>query len=88
MGERNAGTGLRATTLAATFGAMLAAIPAMGETAQAADCGANAGPGVDWTDCRKRNLILDRSDLSAAVLDSADLAGSVKYTVDVAPCGR
>ena len=44
--------------------------------AVAADCSASPRAGIDWTNCRKRNLILDRSDLSGAVLDSADFTST------------
>ena len=42
----------------------------------AADCSANAGPGVDWTDCDKKLLILSGSDFNAAMLAEADFTST------------
>ena len=42
----------------------------------AANCSAAPSAGVDWQDCRKRNLILDGSDLSAAKLADADFSST------------
>lgn len=42
----------------------------------AADCGASAGSGVDWRECRKRNLMLDGIDLSGSKLASTDFTST------------
>lgn len=44
--------------------------------AVAANCSASPAPGVDWQDCRKRNLILEGSDFSSANLSDADFSSS------------
>jgi uncharacterized protein YjbI with pentapeptide repeats len=44
----------------------------MAPTALAANCKAKAAAGVDWSECRKRNLILSRSDLSGATMKGTD----------------
>ena len=44
--------------------------------ALAAKCNASANPGVDWSDCRKRNIILSRSDLSGATLRGTDFSAT------------
>ena len=57
----------------ATWGS--AAVP-FGLSAHAADCNSNAAAGIDWRDCRKRNLILEGSDLSSAQLSEADFSST------------
>ncbi len=42
----------------------------------AADCDAAPAAGIDWSECRKRNLMLDGSDLSGASLVDADFSSS------------
>ncbi|MEM8877652.1 MAG: pentapeptide repeat-containing protein [Pseudomonadota bacterium] len=42
----------------------------------AAKCSASANPGVNWSDCRKRNIILTRSDLSGATLQGTDFSAT------------
>ena len=44
--------------------------------ARAADCSDSAEAGVDWQDCRKRNLMLDGSDLSDAQLSGTDFSST------------
>jgi uncharacterized protein YjbI with pentapeptide repeats len=44
--------------------------------ALAANCEASPAPGVDWRECRKRNLMIDASDLSGAILEGADFSSS------------
>ena len=44
-------------------------------TAQAA-CGDGAAPGVDWQNCRKRNLIMQDFDFSSSNFSRADLSAS------------
>jgi uncharacterized protein YjbI with pentapeptide repeats len=41
-----------------------------------ADCTSSAEPGVNWTDCRKRNLMLDGTDLSGSDMTGADLTST------------
>ena len=41
-----------------------------------AGCDSDAAPGVDWSGCRKRNLILGAMDVSGATFDDADMIGS------------
>jgi uncharacterized protein YjbI with pentapeptide repeats len=47
-----------------------------GLPAHAADCNKSAEAGIDWHDCRKRNLILEGSDLSSAKLSDADFSST------------
>lgn len=42
----------------------------------AADCSASAGPGVDWTDCDKKLLILSGNDFNAATLTEVDFTST------------
>jgi uncharacterized protein YjbI with pentapeptide repeats len=42
----------------------------------AADCGASAGQGVDWSGCRKRNLIMSDFNFSGSDFSRADLSSS------------
>jgi len=42
----------------------------------AAECGANPKDGIDWTGCRKRNLMIDGSKLNAAMLAEADFTST------------
>lgn len=42
----------------------------------AADCDAAAKPGVDWSGCRKRNLIMDGSKLERAAMADADFTST------------
>jgi len=67
------GSGVRLACATALAVALSAVLPGL---AVAADCGSEPRPGIDWTDCRKRNLMLDRVDLSGAVLDSADITST------------
>jgi uncharacterized protein YjbI with pentapeptide repeats len=52
--------------------AVLTALP----VAASANCSDSAGPNVNWSDCRKRNLMLDGNDLSGAVMSGADLTST------------
>lgn len=60
----------------AAFGAvpllMLLAAPALAE----GDCDASPADGVNWSECRKRNLLLNGSELSGANLAGADFSSS------------
>lgn len=44
--------------------------------ASAASCNSGPSAGVDWTECRKRNLILTRSTLTDAKMAGADLSST------------
>jgi uncharacterized protein YjbI with pentapeptide repeats len=49
--------------------------------ALAADCGSTASPGLDWSECKKRNIMLQGSNLEGANLlgtefDATDLSGT------------
>lgn len=49
--------------------------------ALAADCGSTASPGLDWSECKKRNIMLQGSNLESANLvgtdfDATDLSGT------------
>ncbi|MEM7463398.1 MAG: pentapeptide repeat-containing protein [Pseudomonadota bacterium] len=69
---------LKIATLGLKFGtlALIAALFAPVPQAQAADCSDSAQAGVDWQDCRKRNLMLDGSDLSDSTLSGADFSST------------
>jgi uncharacterized protein YjbI with pentapeptide repeats len=56
-------------------GLVLTTIAAAPGTAKA-NCSDSAGPNVNWSDCRKRNLMLDGNDLSGAVMSGADLSST------------
>jgi uncharacterized protein YjbI with pentapeptide repeats len=58
--------------LAACF---LAGVTLMPDAALA-DCTSSAAPGVNWTDCRKRNLMLDGNDLTGSNMTGADLTST------------
>lgn len=71
--DRSTAAAFVAPIVFALFAAMASLAPS---PAQAGNCGAGVGPGVDWSDCRKRNLILDGSNLSGANLSNADFTSS------------
>jgi uncharacterized protein YjbI with pentapeptide repeats len=48
----------------------------LADAASAGDCGASAGVGVDWQECRKRNLMLDGTDLTGSKLASTDFTST------------
>jgi uncharacterized protein YjbI with pentapeptide repeats len=54
---------------------VLTALTGISEPAAAA-CSNSPGVGVDWADCRKRNLILSGSTLTDADMSGADLAST------------
>lgn len=63
------------------FGATLVAAAAFvtadaNRPAMAGSCTSGASAGVDWSDCRKRNLILDGTDLSGANLRDTDFTST------------
>lgn len=68
--------GLRRTAPGAGALALCAMLATQPVPVSAADCGASPTAGVDWQDCRKRNLILEGSDLSSARLDEADFSST------------
>jgi len=57
---------------------VLAALVAAGSVSispvLAADCGATAAPGLDWSDCSKRNIMIPGSELEGANLSNTDFA--------------
>ncbi|MCX7303022.1 MAG: pentapeptide repeat-containing protein [Hyphomicrobiales bacterium] len=59
-----------AATLIAAFSALAPGV------ASAADCSASAGPGVDWTGCDKKIIIMSGSDLSGATLVETNFAST------------
>ena len=57
--------------------AMLAGAAQFAPTpAHAADCNADPSAGIDWSGCRKRNLIISGSDLSEANLSETDFTST------------
>ncbi len=75
---------IKSIALAAVSGAVLglASLNDFSVNTSHAACSSSAGPGVDWEDCRKRNLIMTEfdftgSNISRADLSSSDLRGSV-----------
>lgn len=65
------------------LGAVLAVVLTVGLTPWSAapahaapDCNADPGPNVDWSGCRKRNLIIGGSDLSGANLSETDFTST------------
>ncbi|MEP9387520.1 pentapeptide repeat-containing protein [Mesorhizobium sp. KR9-304] len=62
--------GLAAAAIAA-FAVVLPATPSA-----AADCSADPAPGVDWTDCDKKIIVLSGSDFSAATLVGTDFTST------------
>lgn len=58
----------------AAFALVGAAALAPLRPAMAADCGATAAPGLDWSDCSKRNIMIPGSELEGAKLYSTDFA--------------
>ena len=68
------GPGLRGLALLAMVGAFQIALP---DAAFAAvDCRTDAAPGVDWTDCEKKLIILRGADLNGAVLTDVDFTST------------
>ncbi|MEZ5871608.1 MAG: pentapeptide repeat-containing protein [Nitratireductor sp.] len=55
---------------------MIAIAPVSADAASAAECDSTPSAGVDWSGCRKRNLILEGSDLSGANLGDADFTST------------
>ena len=51
-------------------------LPGFGTGSAYAGCSDTAAAGVDWSDCRKRNLIMSGSDFSGSNLSGADLSSS------------
>ena len=64
----------KATLAAAAVGAFLAFLPAIASAAP--NCSASAAPGVDWTDCDKKIIVLSGSDFSGAILVGADFTST------------
>jgi len=71
-------TGRSRLSLTAAVSTALVAFGAgfFGATSAQAACSSSAGPGVDWTGCRKRALIVSGGDFSNAKLNRTDFTGS------------
>ncbi|MBD9371442.1 pentapeptide repeat-containing protein [Rhizobium sp. ARZ01] len=54
-------------------GLPLALVTAAAPAARAADCSSSPEPGIDWSECSKRALMLEGSDFRGANLTGADL---------------
>ncbi|MCB1455830.1 MAG: pentapeptide repeat-containing protein [Nitratireductor sp.] len=65
-----------ALQLAILVAAGLGAVPVGTPQAQAGECDNSPQAGIDWSGCRKRNLILEGSDLSGANLGDADFTST------------
>lgn len=52
------------------------AFAAMHGSAIAADCTSMAAPGLDWSECSKRSIIIPNSDLEGANLSGTDFTGT------------
>lgn len=65
---------LRSAGLAAVVAATLSSLP-LG-VASAASCSASAEPGVDWTECAKKLIILSGADLKSATLVGTDFTST------------
>ena len=63
------------TVVTALFFFSLFTFGGLGNAAYA-DCRSSSAPGVDWRDCRKRNLILKGADLSGADLSGTDFTAT------------
>ena len=64
----------KATLAAAAVGVFLAFLSAIASAAP--NCSASAAPGVDWTDCDKKIIVLSGSDFSGATLVGADFTST------------
>ena len=71
---RNLQAALRGLGLLAVAGMLQLGLPAA--AAAAVDCRADAAPGVDWTDCEKKLIILKGADLNAAILTDVDFTST------------
>ncbi|MEZ5791826.1 MAG: pentapeptide repeat-containing protein [Nitratireductor sp.] len=65
-----------ALNFAIAVSAGLAMTPFAPSRAVAAECDSSPKAGIDWSGCRKRNLILEGSDLSGAKLGDADFTST------------
>jgi uncharacterized protein YjbI with pentapeptide repeats len=59
-------------SVALVFGVL--AFTGFASTAKAADCGSMASPGLDWSECSKRSIIIPGSNLEGANLSGTDFA--------------
>jgi len=67
----------RTATLGALAGLCLGIAAALAPSpAAAADCSADPASSIDWAGCRKRNLMLNRSDLTGANLSDVDFTST------------
>ena len=64
------------TALAAFAMTAVATILVAISPAHAGDCSATAAPGLDWSDCSKRNIMISGSELEGANLYSTDFAAT------------
>ncbi len=77
-------TNLRiACHLAAPFAAIVL-IATIASQASAAQCGSMAEPGLDWSECNKRSIIIPASNLEGANLSGTDFTGTDLSTANVA----
>jgi len=60
----------------ASFALAIAASMFTPSLAQAVHCNSPPSPGLDWSNCNKRKLMLERSNLEGATLISADFTSS------------
>lgn len=56
--------------------AAIAVLTLMAGKAPAAQCGSMAEPGLDWSECNKRSIIIPGSNLEAANLSGTDFTGT------------
>ena len=71
--KRFGGTLLGAMAAAALLAGL---VPWSASPASASDCNADPKPGIDWSGCRKRNLIIGGSDLTGANLSETDFTST------------
>lgn len=56
--------------------ALIAFLAVAGGSASAAQCGSMAEPGLDWSECNKRSIIIPGSNLEGANLAGTDFTGT------------
>ena len=74
--SRHMGRSLREKFLSSILVLASLAIWVLSTAPVLAGCNDSAGPGVDWSDCRKRNLILTGTDFTGAKMQKTDLVGN------------
>lgn len=75
MGRIRALRGL-AVVMMAGHAMMMMPLASLGVSDARADCSSSPGKGVEWQDCRKRNLIVSGYDFTDANFSRADLSSS------------